>query len=78
MHSSNVIYRRLTARMALLGISKSEVARQMQISYSTLQHKLCGETAFTLAEAVRLHRLLSMPEPLEVAFERYDEHGAQH
>lgn len=78
MRASNVVYRKLTSRMALLGVSKSEVARQMEMSYSTLQHKLCGETAFTLAEAVRLHRLLSMPEPLEVAFERIDEHAARH
>lgn len=63
-------YRRIAARMALLGLSRADVARLLDISYSTLRHKLLDESPFTLDEALRLKRALCITTPLEVAFER--------
>ena len=70
MSNRNIVYRKIYARMALLGLGKSEVARLLGINYSTLQHKLRGETSFTLDEAIHLKRILCMKDALEDAFER--------
>lgn len=72
MKKSNIVYRKLAARMTLLNITKAEVARMLGVSYSTLQNKLCGVTEFTLSEALYLRRLLWMTAPIEEAFEKYE------
>ena len=72
MKNSKIIYRKLAARMALMDLRKTEVARMLGISYSSLQNKLCGVTEFTLSEALFLRQLLWMTAPIEEAFEKYE------
>jgi len=70
MKYGRVVYRKVLARMALMDVSKTEVAQRLGVSYSTLQNKLCGVTDFTLTEALSIKSLLSSPEPLEDMFQR--------
>lgn len=72
MKNSKIIYRKLAARMALMDLRKTEVARMLGISYSSLHNKLCGVTEFTLAEVLRLKQLLCVTGPVEEAFEKYE------
>ena len=72
MKKNNIVYRKLAARMTLLNVTKTEVARMLGISYSSLQNKLCGVTEFTLSEALYLRQLLWMTAPIEEAFEKYE------
>ena len=71
MTTDNIVYRKIVARIALLGLTRREVAEQMGVSYGTLHNKLCAVTPFTLDEAIRLKQLLAMPGSLEDGFERY-------
>ena len=72
MSDGRIVYRKIVARMALMNMNKQEVARRIGMSYSTLQHKLCGESAFTLPEALAIKQLLSFNETLEEIFVRCD------
>ncbi len=72
MKKSKIIYRKLAARMALMDLKKTEVAKLLGISYSSLHNKLCGVTEFTLTEALRIRELLCLSSPLEEAFEKYE------
>lgn len=72
MKSNKIIYRKLAARIALLGLRKNEVARLLGISASTLHNKLCGVTEFTLTEVLALKKMLCMTSSIEEAFERYE------
>lgn len=72
MKYGNVIYRKVVARMALMNISKAEVAGKIGVSYSTLQNKLRGVTDFTLPEALSIKSLLCCKEPLEEVFQRFE------
>lgn len=72
MKNSKIIYRKLAARIALMDLRKTEVARMLGISYSSLHNKLCGVTEFTLSEVLRLKSLLCVTGPIEDAFEKYE------
>ena len=72
MRTDPIVYRKLIARIALLGLTRREVARQLGISYSTLHNKLCAITPFTLDEAIQLKRMLALPGALEDSFQRFD------
>ena len=73
MQSETIVYRKLLARIALLGLTRREVADRMGVSYGTLHNKLCAITPFTLNEALQLKELLGYPGPVEEVFVRYDE-----
>ena len=72
MKKNKIIYRKLAARMALLGVKKTEVARRLGMSYSSLHNKLCGATEFTLSEVLEIKELLCLTSPIEDAFEKYE------
>lgn len=63
-------YRKLLSRMALMGIRRKEVATLLGVHYSTLMHKLRGETAFTLEEALILRKALGFTCAVEDVFEK--------
>ena len=69
MRKDAIVYRKVLARIALLGLSQREVADQLGVSYGTLHNKLTAATPFTLDEALRLKAMLEMPGTLEEAFE---------
>lgn len=73
MRTDSIVYRKVVARIALLGLTRREVADKLGVSYGTLHNKLCAITPFTLNEAIEIKSLLAMPGSLEEAFERYDE-----
>lgn len=72
MRTDSIVYRKLVARIALLGLTRREVADQLGVSYGTLHNKLCAITPFTLNEALQIKALLDIPGTVEDAFERYD------
>ena len=72
MRTDSIVYRKVVARIALLGLTRREVADRLGVSYGTLHNKLCAITPFTLNEAIEIKQLLSMPGSLEDAFERCD------
>ena len=51
MSKRTIIYRNVAARMALLGIKKTELAKLLDMNYSTLQGKLRGRSSFSLVNA---------------------------
>ena len=71
-NSKKIVYRKLAARMTLLALKKTEVAKMLGISYSSLRNKLCGVSDFTLPEALRLKQLLCVTGSLEELFEKYE------
>ncbi|MBQ7521214.1 MAG: hypothetical protein IJU12_12915 [Clostridia bacterium] len=73
MRTDSIVYRKLVARIALLGLTRREVADQLGVSYGTLHNKLCAITPFTLNEAIQIKAMLAMPGTLEEVFERYDQ-----
>ena len=73
MRTDSIVYRKLVARIALLGLTRRQVADQLGVSYGTLHNKLCAITPFTLNEAIQIKTMLAMPGTLEEAFQRYDE-----
>ena len=75
MKGGKIIYRKIVARMALMNLSKAELAGRVGISYSTLQNKLCGVSDFTLSEALHIKQLLNFPDTLEDIFVRYETEG---
>ena len=50
MHTESIIYRRVTARLAELGMHRRELADILGVSYGTLHNKLCGITPWTWNE----------------------------
>lgn len=72
MRTDPIVYRKLVARIALLGLTRREVAQQLGVSYGTLHNKLCAITPFTLDEAIHLKKLLALPGALEDCFQRFD------
>ena len=75
MKGGKIIYRKIVARMALMNLSKAELASRVGISYSTLQNKLCGVSDFTLSEALHIKQLLNFPDAVEDIFVRYETEG---
>lgn len=73
MKTDNIVYRMVVARIALLGLTRREVAERLGVSYGTLHNKLCAITPFTLDEALALKTLLGVTEPIETMFRRVDE-----
>lgn len=71
MRTDSIVYRKIVARIALLGLTRQEVADRMGISNGTLHNKLCKVTPFTLDEALQLMRILGIPGSLEDAFEEF-------
>lgn len=67
-----IVYRKIAARMTLLDLKKTEVARMLGISYSSLHNKLCGVSEFSLEEVLHLKQLLCITGPVEEAFEKYE------
>ena len=45
MSKRTIIYRNVAAHMALLGIKKTELAKLLDMNYSTLQGKLRGRSS---------------------------------
>ena len=72
MRTDSIVYRKLVARIALLGLTRREVADQLGVSYGTLHNKLCAITPFTLNEALQIKAMLDITGALEEAFERFD------
>ena len=58
MSKRTIIYRNVAARMALLGIKKTELAKLLDMNYSTLQGKLRGRSSFSLEEAIEIKDIL--------------------
>ena len=69
MSTEGVVYRKLTTRISLMGLSRREVAQRLGICYGTFRNKLCAVTPFTLDEAIRLKQILAFHGPLEEVFE---------
>jgi DNA-binding XRE family transcriptional regulator len=64
------MYKRVEAQIILSGISKKELAKNIGISYNTLNSKLNGKSAFSLNEAAQIKRLLKAEEPIETLFDK--------
>ena len=62
MSKRTIIYRNVAARMALLGIKKTELAKLLDMNYSTLQGKL--------EEAIEIKDILCSGAALEDFFAR--------
>ena len=70
MSKRTIIYRNVAARMALLGIKKTELAKLLDMNYSTLQGKLRGRSSFSLEEAIDITDILCAGAALEDFFAR--------
>ena len=46
MRTDFIVYRRITGRIAELGLTRRDVADQLGVSYGTLHNKLCAITPF--------------------------------
>lgn len=67
------IYPRLSAVMAVRGVTVTGLADQIGIHYETMRRKMRGERDFSLDEAVRIKALLRFGGALETLFEKQDQ-----
>lgn len=63
------MYNRIEAQIALIGMSKKELAKKMNLPYNTLLLKLRGKSKFTLNEALKIKEITNSDESIEVLFE---------
>jgi|GEM_PF-516346 len=71
MKDTPFVYYRIVRRIALLGLTRRQVADRLGVSYGTLHNKLYAITPFTLDEAIQLKQMLAIPSTLEEAFELF-------
>lgn len=64
------MYKRVEAQMILRGVSRKELAKQLDISYNTLNQKLNGKSDFSLSEALKIKQVLNAPDPMETLFNK--------
>lgn len=64
------MYKRIEAQIVLIGLSKSEIAKLLGISYNTLILKLNGMSKFTLDEALLLKKILRTDMAIEILFQK--------
>lgn len=66
MRTDSIVYRKITGRIAEMGLTRRDVADQLGVSYGTLHNKLCAITPFmwdevrTLAVMLRFTSLEQM------------------
>lgn len=70
LRGANIImYKCIETKLALSGMSKKQLAKELGIGYNTLRQKLSGSSPVTLEEAFRLKEILNAQESIEVLFE---------
>ena len=62
------MYRVLESKIAYKGISKKQMAEEIDMNYNTLLAKLSGKSKFTLDEAVAIRAYLEEELPIEEMF----------
>ena len=62
------IYRELESKIAYRGISKKQMAEDIDMNYNTLLAKMSGKSKFTLDEAVAIKTYLQEELPIEELF----------
>lgn len=72
MRTDSIVYRRITGRIAELGLTRRDVADQLGVSYGTLHNKLCAITPF-LWDEVRTLALLLNFDSLDKMMTRSDQ-----
>lgn len=72
MRTDFIVYRRITGRIAELGLTRRDVADQLGVSYGTLHNKLCAITPF-LWDEVRTLALLLNFDSLDKMMTRSDQ-----
>lgn len=72
MRTDSIVYRRITGRIAELGLTRRDVADQLGVSYGTLHNKLCAITPF-LWDEVRTLALLLHFDSLDKMMMRSDQ-----
>lgn len=63
------MYDTIKTDLGKLGISKKELAKELNISYGTILAKLNGKSKFTFDEAVRIHEIMKSTITVEELFE---------
>ncbi len=62
------MYRNLNAELARKGIKRSDLAKELKVTPSTISQKLNGKTLITLQEAKRIKNALGVEMELETLF----------
>ena len=63
------MYKLIESKMALIGMTKKQLAQEMRIGYNTLLAKFKHESQFSLDEAIEIKRIINASESIEVLFE---------
>jgi len=64
------MYRTLEAEIVRQGLNKKILAKDLGMSYGTLLAKLKGEYSFTLDEAIKFKKVVSVGMPIDDLFAR--------
>lgn len=67
------MYRNLNAELARKGIKRSDLAKELKVTPSTISQKLNGKTLITLQEAKRIKNVLGVDMELETLFASQNE-----
>lgn len=62
------MYKRVYAEMALHGWTKKDLAKRINMSYSTFLDKMSGRTSFTFDECIMIKQVLESDLPLDDLF----------
>jgi len=64
------LYPNLRAEMKRLGVKHKELADSILMDRSSFSHKICGQSTFTIDEAIKIWKALKTDLPIEVLFIR--------
>lgn len=62
------MYRNLEAELSRKGLTRSELAKLMNIRATTLSNKLNGKSDIKFSEAMQIKKILNVDIPLEILF----------
>lgn len=65
------MYGNLEAELKRRGITRGKLAKEMDLTPSTISLKLNGKSDISLKEAMRIKRIIGVDIPLEILFESY-------
>jgi len=70
------MYKKLEARLVLIGMTKKKLAEKLGITYNTLLLKLRGENCFTLDEALAIRKIIKADETIEDLFTKTNQQAS--
>ena len=64
------VYKNLAIQMLQQNVSRRKLSERTHTGYKSMCKKLNGDTAFTIEEAIAIHRVMNKAMPIEELFSK--------